>query len=139
LLEAPFAGLDAGYTAAAEELRARGFAVVVAHPERSLVSLAAGWRVLQRELGAGSRVQLNAWSTAGVYGEQVRNHALRLLRLAPDAAVASDAHGPERMPSLQLALTALRELGERRPQRLVRATPRALLEHGLPAPAVLAA
>jgi protein-tyrosine phosphatase len=139
LLEAPFAGLDAGFTAAAEELRTRGFAVVVAHPERSLVSLHAGWRVLEHELAAGSAIQLNAWSIAGVYGEQVRNHALRLLEVAPRVAVSSDAHGPERMPSLQFALTALREMGERAPHRLVSAVPRALLEHGLRAGAVLAA
>jgi protein-tyrosine phosphatase len=36
LLEAPLSGLDADYTAAADELRDRGFAVVVAHPERAL-------------------------------------------------------------------------------------------------------
>jgi tyrosine-protein phosphatase YwqE len=116
-----------------------GFAVVVAHPERSLVNLHAGWRVLEHELAAGSAIQLNAWSIAGVYGTQVRNHALRLLQLAPRVAVAADAHGPERMPSLQLALTALREMGERSPQRLVTAVPRALLEHGPQAPVVLAA
>ncbi len=139
LLEAPFAGLDAGFTAAAEELRRRGFAVVVAHPERSLVNLDAGWRALEHELAAGSAIQVNAWSIAGVYGEQVRDHALRLLKLAPRVAIASDAHGPERMPFLQFALTALQEMDEHRPQRLVGAVPRALLEHGLPAPAALAA
>ncbi len=37
LLEASLAGLDDGFTSVAEELRDRGFAVVVAHPERSLV------------------------------------------------------------------------------------------------------
>ena len=35
LLEAPFDGIR-GYTEAADELRDRGFAVVVAHPERAL-------------------------------------------------------------------------------------------------------
>jgi hypothetical protein len=35
LLEAPFAGMYEGYTAAADEPRERGFAVVVGHPERA--------------------------------------------------------------------------------------------------------
>ena len=41
LLESPFDGLDGRFTAAADELRRRGFAVLVAHPERSQPSSSA--------------------------------------------------------------------------------------------------
>lgn len=58
LLEAPFAGLDRGFAAAADERRARGFGVVVAHPERSLGALAPGWR------GLLARVPADCWSSS---------------------------------------------------------------------------
>ena len=76
LLEAPLGGIDRSYTAAADELRERGFAVVVAHPERALRWSDAGWETLEHELSAGSVVQINAWSVAGLYGEMVRATAL---------------------------------------------------------------
>ncbi|MBV8998689.1 MAG: hypothetical protein JO304_06495 [Solirubrobacterales bacterium] len=131
LLEAPLSGLDAGYTAAADELRDRGFAVVVAHPERALSTAEAGWRAVEHELGAGSALQINAWSVAGLYGERKRTTALTLLRRAPRAVIASDAHGCARMPALRLALDALATARLGDPRRFVDAEPRALLAHGL--------
>ncbi len=132
LLEAPFSGLDDGFAIAADELRERGFAVVVAHPERALQTPATA-AALEHELAAGSALQLTAWSFAGLYGERARTAALRLLRSTPLAAIASDAHGSARMPALRLALDALAAAGERDPGRFVGATPRALLEQGLAA------
>ena len=131
LLEAPLGGIDRSYTAAADELRERGFAVVVAHPERALRWSDAGWETLEHELSAGSVVQINAWSVAGLYGEMVRATALWLLRTAPRAVVASDAHGGSRMPSLGLALDALAAARIADPHRLIDAVPRGLLEQGL--------
>jgi protein-tyrosine phosphatase len=131
LLEAPLRGLDESYTAAAEELRARGFAVVVAHPERALDGSDAGWQAIEREIAVGSPLQINAWSVAGLYGERARNIALNLLRRAPRAVIASDAHGGSRMPALWLALDALAAIGIPQATRLVAEEPKALLEHGL--------
>ena len=131
LLEAPLDGIDPAYTAAADELRERGFAVVVAHPERALRWSDAGWETLEHELAAGSVVQINAWSVAGLYGEMVRATALWLLRTAPMAVVASDAHGGSRMPALGLALDALAAARVPDPSRLLDAVPHELLEHGL--------
>ena len=131
LLEAPLGGIDRSYTAAADELRERGFAVVVAHPERALRWSDAGWETLEHELSVGSVVQINAWSVAGLYGEMVRATALWLLRTAPRAVVASDAHGGSRMPSLGLALDALAAARIPDPHRLIDAVPRGLLEQGL--------
>jgi len=132
LLEAALSGVDETFTEAADELRARGFGVVMAHPERALRHAPAGWEVIEHELAAGSAVQVNAWSLAGYYGDRVRDEAFAILRAAPVAAVASDAHGRQRMPSLQLAYAALAEAGDAEPGRRMGAVPETLLERGLP-------
>jgi hypothetical protein len=61
----------------------------------------------------------------------VRATALWLLRTAPQAVVASDAHGGSRMPALGLALDALAAARVPDPERLLDAVPNGLLEHGL--------
>jgi protein-tyrosine phosphatase len=140
LLEAPLYGVDDDYTAVADELRARGFAIAVAHPERAFKDAEAGWRVIEHEIAAGSALQINAWSVAGQYGETVRATALELLQRAPTAVIASDAHGGKRMPALIAALAALTKARVPNPGALVSRAPRALLEHGLAAaPDALAA
>lgn len=131
LLEAPLGGLDEDYTAAADEVRERGFAVVMAHPERSLRWPEPGWRAIEHEVAAGSVMQVNAWSVTGLNGEHARSTALTLLRGAPRAVVASDAHGRDRMPALTPALDALASAGVPDPGRFVDAGPHALLERGL--------
>jgi protein-tyrosine phosphatase len=135
LLEAPLTGLDGRYTVAAEELRERGFAVVVAHPERALGRAEAGWRALEHELAAGSPLQINAWSVAGRYGQRVRDIAVSLLERAPRVVIASDAHGGPRMPALGLSLAALTSAGMARTEAisLVSDGPRSLLESGVSA------
>jgi protein-tyrosine phosphatase len=134
LLEAPLTGFDHAFADAAAELRGRGFGIVVAHPERSVGRLESGWLLLERELRAGSALQLNAWSLVGLNGERARSNAVRLLHAAPLVAIASDAHGTDRAPALRLALSALAGLGESDPLGFVAVTPRALLDRGLLAP-----
>lgn len=130
LLEAAFAGLDAEFTAAADELRRRRLAVVLAHPERARPGSATD-DAIAHELDRGSVLQINAWSVAGRYGEDVRRRAERLLRAAPGAALASDAHGRERAPALREGIAALTAAGDRNPARRAREIPRALLRGGL--------
>lgn len=140
LLEAPLRGLEDDYTVVADELRERGFAVVVAHPERSFNHPEAARRAVEHELAAGSALQINAWSVAGLYGERVRANAVALLRRTPRAVVASDAHGAARMPALGLAVEALSGAGVDNPVRLMSSDPLELLERGLAvAPGALAA
>lgn len=140
LLEAPLRGLENDYTVVADGLRERGFAVVVAHPERSFNHPEAARRAVEHELAAGSALQINAWSVAGLYGERVRANAVALLRRAPRAVVASDAHGAARMPALGLAVEALSGAGVDDPVRLMSSDPLELLERGLAvAPGALAA
>lgn len=133
LLEAPLTGLTDAYSLAADEVRARGYAVVVAHPERALGRAEEGWRAVDHELAAGSALQINAWSVAGLYGERMRTNALALLHRARHAAIASDAHGGERMPALTLALDALTAARIPDPRRLMGSAPYRLLESGLSA------
>ena len=132
LLEAPLTGLEPAFNAVADELRARGFAVLVAHPERSLRPTTEDWRVLTHELAAGSALQVNAWSLAGLYGACARTSALRfLLACSGRVVIASDAHGGDRKPSLELARETLAGLGILDPARFFTTLPRSLLEHGL--------
>ncbi|MGN6166648.1 MAG: CpsB/CapC family capsule biosynthesis tyrosine phosphatase, partial [Solirubrobacteraceae bacterium] len=127
LLEAPFVGLDSTFTTAADELRQRGFGIVVAHPERSLANAQSGWRVIEHEVQMGSAMQVNAWSVVGLNGERARIEALRILRVSRYVAVSSDAHGSHRVPSLRLAVDVLTRLGHESPRRLTSTIPQALL------------
>ena len=133
LLEAPFDGLDERYTEAADELRERGFAVVVAHPERAR-DLWRDGRGDRRRAFRGQRAAGQRWSLTGRYGDATRATALRLLRSTPGAVLASDAHGPHRPPSLQAALDEVAALGEPNPARFAGARTRALLNRGLELP-----
>ena len=139
LLEAPLRGLDESFPAAADQLRAHGFGILVAHPERALAADPAQWPIIEAELDRGSAMQINAWSIMGVNGEEAREQAMRLIRRSPVVVIASDAHRPERPPSLLGAMDALRSLGLSRPDWFVAQTPRALLVQGLPPPAAAAA
>jgi tyrosine-protein phosphatase YwqE len=94
----------------------------------------AAWRAIEHELAAGSALQINAWSVAGCYGEQLQSAALRLLRRASRAAIASDAHGDARPPALSLALDALAAAGIADPRRFVTSAPYGLLRDGLGVP-----
>ncbi len=132
LLEPRFTGMDEHYTAAADHLRERGFAVVVAHPERARPGAATS-AAIEREIAAGSALQLTSWSLTGEYGEDVRSLAWRLLRRAPRVLIASDAHGLERPPSLRAAVAAVAAGGVPEPDRFVTAAG-ALLDSGLAIP-----
>jgi protein-tyrosine phosphatase len=131
LLECPFAGLDENFSEAADELRSRGFACVLAHPERAR-PLPGADATLARELARGSILQVNAFSIAGRLGPEIGARAAELLRANPWAVVASDAHNPARPPALRLAVAALRADRDADPLRRIDAVPQALLHRGLP-------
>jgi protein-tyrosine phosphatase len=136
LLEAPLpdAGGSAGdFAAAAQELRRRGFGVLVGHPERSPAVFSDGAAALHAELAAGSLLQLNATSLTGRHGEPERVRGLALAAGGLAAAVASDAHRPTRGPALGAALRALLDAGipTGPAHDMVDVAPRAILERGL--------
>lgn len=132
LLEAPLEGLDHSFSEAAAELRGQGFGVMIAHPERAVAAVPDGWPVIRTQIEAGCGVQVNAWSLDGYYGDLARQTAIRAIRTAPVAVVASDAHSLKRPPALRLGIKRLRELGLSRPEWFVNTVPRALLERGMP-------
>lgn len=134
LLESPFEANEELFSAAADELRSRGFAVLVAHPERSKPT-AAMRAALARELAHGSAVQLSATAFTGAYGRHAQRTALRLLRSASLAVIASDAHSSSRPPALRAAVAALAIAGIPHPRRFAESRPAALLARGLERPA----
>jgi protein-tyrosine phosphatase len=133
LVETPFHGIGEDFHAATAELRARGFGVLVAHPERSADAELDGAAGLRREIAAGSLAQVNALSLTGGHGEGSRRSAWELIADGLVSVVASDAHGPSRPPALRPAHRALVEggLGPAVADALVYGGPRALLVQGM--------
>lgn len=125
LLEAPLQGAPVDELhASADELEARGYGVLLAHPERSRRFLAPGGG-LQRRLRRGNLLQVNASSLTGLHGDEAREAALELIRRGIVTALASDAHRPSRPPRLSEALAIAGD------PALVDVAPAALLERGI--------
>ena len=141
LVESPFGGFNEEFAAAAAELRDRGFAAVLAHPERAAGVLDGGACALHAELAAGAVLQVNASSLLGRHGGPARAAGAELARRFP-VALASDAHGPWKPPSLSDGIAAAVELGVPAPlvRRAADSAPRALMRNGLalPEPALAA-
>ena len=132
LLESPFDGL-ASLQPAAAELRARGFGVVLAHPERAAGVLAGGCRLLREELGAGCLAQVSTSSLTGSHGHEAQVSARHLVGNRMAHVLATDAHSPRRAPNLAGAMDDLLALGESfaRARRLVEINPRELVVAGI--------
>src|SRR4051812_47655867 len=135
LVETPFVGLGDEFTAATDELRDRGFGIVVAHPERARDSSST---TLLHEIERGSVLQVNAWSLVGRHGPEAFERAHSLLRGGSVGVIASDAHGGRRQPALSVAVAACGQAGMNghEAQRLVGSTPHPPLGRGLSGPAV---
>lgn len=133
LLEAPFDGPGEEFHSAADELRDRGFGIVLAHPERSPVLMADGAAALKHELEAGSLLQVNAWSLAGGHGAEAERNAFWLVSAGIVACIASDAHPGWRGPGLGVALEKALWASPKA-RMLTDTAPRALVEHGTPSP-----
>lgn len=133
LVETPFYSIGEDFHAATDELRERGFGVVIAHPERSADATLDGAAGLRRELAAGSLAQVNAQSVTGGHGPDARTAALDLIAEGLVSVVASDAHGPSRPPLLGEVRRVL--LGDGLDvelcRRLTLGGPRGLLVRGL--------
>jgi protein-tyrosine phosphatase len=140
LLEPPFEGPGEELHQAADELRERGFGVVLAHPERSPALMADNAAGVSRELARGSLLQVNAWSLAGGYGAEAERMAIWLVGSGVVTALASDAHSAVRTPALSVGLEkAGWSLTPARARILTDVAPRALIERGVAAGARAAA
>jgi len=134
LVETPFEGIDDDFTAATEELRDRGFGVVLAHPERGAGILDGDCVAVKRHLAQGSALQVNASSLTGGHGEKPRIAAERLLLDGLATLLGSDAHSLSRAPALTNGLMGATRIGlePSAAAALVTWAPRSLLTRGLP-------
>jgi protein-tyrosine phosphatase len=133
LLEPPFTSL-AGALDTAAELRARGYTIVLAHPERSAGVLASGCRLLREELAAGTLAQISVSSLLGHHGSEAEVAARHLVDMRLAHFLASDAHSATRPPLLGPAMDHLLALGRTfaEARRLVETGPRELVANGVP-------
>ncbi len=132
LLEAPLFSGTRPLEAAAEELRERGFGVLIGHPERSSVTPDS---VIRRQIARGAVLQLNASSLTGSHGGEARRKGIAWARSGVPFVLASDAHSPARPPQLTPAAAALIACGidESTVRAAVDLLPEAMLSDGLAA------
>ena len=135
LLEVPFGGIDAGFLAGCANVRARGFGIVVAHPERAAGLLDGGLDLLWPELVRGAVLQVSVCSLLGRHGEEARAAGEHLVRTGLAYLLASDGHGGRRSHTLGAGAAAGARAGASalRARQLTEANPRFLLRTGLPA------
>ena len=138
LVEAPFDSIGEDFHAATDELRDRGFGVVIAHPERSADAVLDGADGLRREIERGAVGQVNAQSITGAHGGAAKEAAFELIAQGLLRAVSSDAHGPTRPPLLGDARARLIEGGVAPAvsNSLIGGCPRRLLTRGVPSAAL---
>jgi protein-tyrosine phosphatase len=133
LVEAPFTAMAGGFRDALEELRDRGFGVVIAHPERSSDAAVDDSVGLRWAVARGALAQVNALSLTGGHGDDAFRAGRRLVAEGLLTVVGSDAHGPTRPPALRAAHKALLEGGadDARARTLTLTAPRRLLARGI--------
>jgi protein-tyrosine phosphatase len=134
LFEVPFDGVDDAFRAGADELRRRGFGLLLAHPERSAEILDHGLSTVERLVAAGALVAANVDPLRGGEGRERERVAHALLRRGLPAVIATDAHPPRRPFTLAMGRAAVEAATGRRDlaQRLVADAPARLLAEGLP-------
>ncbi len=132
LLEAPLFTGTRDLDSAANELRDRGFGVLIGHPERSPVTPDS---VIRGQVTRGAVLQLNASSLTGAHGAEARRRGIALARSGLPFLLASDAHSPARPPQLTPAAATLLAAGidESTVRAAVDVLPEAALTEGLAA------
>ena len=96
LYEVPFAGVGEAFLAGAEELRGRGYGLLLAHPERSRGFLESGAALLDPLVASGALFAVNVGPLTG-HEKVERTEAARHLAATRMAhLVATDAHPPRR-------------------------------------------
>jgi protein-tyrosine phosphatase len=135
LLEAPFGGVGDHFVRICDDLRGRGYGLVIAHPERAGQLLDdGGLDLLRAQLEAGAVLQINVCSLLGNHGLTVQETAVHLLRSGLAYLIASDGHPGTRSHTLRLGFELAMRAGASSVQawRLTQANPRFLLHQGIP-------
>jgi protein-tyrosine phosphatase len=132
LLEAPLFSRTRALDSAADELRDRGFDILIGHPERSSTTSEA---VIRAQVARGAVLQLNASSLIGAHGGEARRKGIALARSGLPFLLASDAHSSARPPGLTAGTAALIAAGidESMAAAAVDVFPEAVLSDGLDA------
>lgn len=132
LLEAPLSLDPDDLFPAVDEVRARGYGLLIGHPERcpGLMTRDGG---VDELIAGGALLQINGSSLTGRHGEQAQRWARELALAGRAAVIASDAHRPSRGPVLSEAVAELTAAGlaADAAEMMVSTTPRALLAVGL--------
>ncbi len=133
LLEIPFDGIDGPFVELCSDLQARGWGLLIAHPERANGLLGGGLDRLAEPLRQGAMLQVNVCSLLGHHGFDVQETAVTLLRRGLVRVLASDAHPGTRDHTLRLGFDLALGAGATSVQawRLTQAHPRALLRDGM--------
>ena len=134
LCEVPFAGIDEAYLRTCRDLRARGYSVLIGHPERAAGFLPEGLQMLRTELAAGSLLQVNVCSLMGKNGLDAKAAAELLVRDGLAFVLASDAHPGTRECTLRAGFDLAMRAGATplRAWRLTTGNPAFLLATGIP-------
>jgi protein-tyrosine phosphatase len=134
LAEVPFDGVHEGFFASLDAIRARGFSILIAHPERAAGVLDGGLELLVAELKRGAAFQVNVCSLLGRHGAEAQAAAHRLVRERLAHVLASDGHPGTREHTLAAGTAPAIAAGASPVQarRLTYANPRVLLRDGLP-------
>jgi protein-tyrosine phosphatase len=112
-------------------LRARGFLILIAHPECS-PALRRHPSLLSRWASLGIKFQIDAASVAGAYGREVRRFALECLRSYEGCAVvASNVRNAKANPLKDARQELSARMGALRAKKFLSETPTAIIGEGV--------
>jgi len=94
LIEPSFQQLPPGWEQVIFSILAKGYSILLAHPERC-VQLAANPSLIERLIGSGVYLQVNWGSFLGQYGRAVARKAWSMAETGQIHCLATDSHHPE--------------------------------------------
>ena len=136
LIEPSFQQLPPGWEQVIFSILAKGYSILLAHPERC-VQLAANPGLIDRLIGSGVYLQVNWGSFFGQYGRAVARKALSMAGNGQIHCLATDSHHPgwHNPARIQAATANLRAIiGPENLQRITTDNPRRVLNGEVPQP-----
>ena len=130
LIETPFQQLPAGWEHILFSIMAKGYSILLAHPERCH-QLMSTPKMLDRLVESGIYLQVNWGSFFGQYGRSVSRAALHLAKISYIHCIASDSHNSyTQNPAVnEIETTQLQNLiGHENLKRITQDNPRKVLQ-----------